>query len=263
MHKALLKTSSSVIKNFQPISRSCLFGVSSYKSQNLALVSLNKRLISYDKNEETEKYNASLSTESISQKGVIKNILKIYDTDRERFQHLVSHLQSLNPAMFFDVKNAHITFKVKKDGAKTTEQMTIGNTTIELGNLEINPPQYRLHHHGGTNYKHETRRHWKVVDLNIYHPDLEHIINDITHCAYVSAISTVIVAAVTNSPAAALEIFYPLFIECLIQRTGETIAKKTDVNISVRHEHGCYTNHCHEIQNSEIQQETVNPSFKP
>lgn len=256
-----------VYKNFY-INQNYLFRTSPNKIQSFINLPISKRFISNVNNNELEKDNTNREIGNRykdEQHAVVNKILKLYDTDSEGFKEIATHLKSFNPSNFFNVKNTHVSFRIKDSDAntaeQTSEQTSTAHLTIELGTHNM-PNGYRWHRHGKYDVRNETRPHWKIVDAIFYHPNMDDIRNDIIHCARISAISAVIVAAVTENPAAGLKIFYPIFIECLIARTEETMARETKVELQVRNGYGCWSNHCNNIEAVEIEQESTSPEMK-
>ena len=131
------------------------------------------------------------------------------------------------------------TFRKDIQLVPATETVT---RRVNLGTHDM-PNQGRLHKHGTADYRTETRSAWKQAYVDVTHPTIDDIINDVVACVHNAATAAVLTAIFSDNTESGYAIFWPTFKLCMRLRIQER-AEEISATLGYTNETGCYTYHC-------------------
>jgi hypothetical protein len=176
----------------------------------------------------------------IDLRDLAEDIVKALETPTRspEIQRFLYFINDELPRIILDEHDDIDVFRSTKEVISATR----GCRTWKIGDYNY-PNQSRTHKHGTWDYRWETRSVKAEVFVEVCHPDIDDIRSDVYACIRVAATTAVIVAVVSENPAAGYAIFFPTFRECLKSKIGDRV-KQVTVDLYSRNEYGCWTNHC-------------------
>ena len=114
--------------------------------------------------------------------------------------------------------------------------------THKLGRHKL-PNQTRLHWHGPSDIRFETRSQSIEVFVTFRHPTMSDFVNHAVSCLAAASVASAVTAAATNSPNAGIAIFKPGWKACMVAKVGATIANQIQVKLSTKTVTGTWSGH--------------------